>query len=69
MARKLDAHTKVVQLLMTLRRKVDEAEAEGDQEENDELPPGLLDCFKSENIELNPNLIISELIHYQSIVF
>ena len=40
MARKLDAHAKVVRLLLALKRKMDEAE--DDQEENDDIPPGKL---------------------------
>ena len=38
MARKLDAHTKVVQLLLALRKKINDDE--GDLDENDDIPPG-----------------------------
>ena len=38
MARKLDAHTKVVKLLLALRKKINDDE--GDLDENDDIPPG-----------------------------
>ena len=37
MARKLDAHTKLVQLLLALRKKIND---EDEQDENDDIPPG-----------------------------
>jgi hypothetical protein len=40
MARRLDMHTKVVQLLLSLRKRIDEAEGDQDQDENDDIPPG-----------------------------
>lgn len=52
MARKLDAHTKVVQLLLALNRKMNEADT--DQDENDDIPPGKFQgahkCRSSDNV-------------------